>query len=159
MASLGRSRVTSASTRKVTVSDQSRTITVMVRPGLGVAPVSILVKGHGPAMQDTRAFLNCCPWPASMVTPPTAAFHWPFGEQGGCPAQGTLPALVTVNVLAVLPTLTELKVFSAYRMRTSLMAISCAPGGAAACAGTGIIRTTYRSPAISARGGGARSIG
>src|SRR5271157_4178775 len=104
MASLGVSRVTSASTRNVTVSDQSVTLTVIVRPGAGTAPVSILVNGQGPAMQETRAFLNCCPSPASIVTPPTAAFHLPSGEHGGCPVQGTLPVFGTVNVLAVLPT-------------------------------------------------------
>src|SRR5665213_3600692 len=104
MASLGMARVTSASTRNVTVSDQFRTITEIVRPGRGVAPLSILVKGHGPAMQETRALLNCCPWPASMVTPPTAAFHLPSGEHGGWAAHGPLPVFGTVKVLALLPT-------------------------------------------------------
>src|SRR5580658_6146994 len=112
MASLGVLRVTSASTRNVTVSDQLRTITVIVRPGVGMAPVSMLVNAHGPAMQETRAFWNCCPWPASMVTPPTAAFHFPSGEHGAWPEQITLPVFGTVNVLAVLPTLTVLEVFS-----------------------------------------------
>src|ERR1700733_397769 len=113
MASLGVLRVTSASTRNVTVSDQFLTMTVIVRPGRGIAPVSILVKAQGPAMQETRAFWNCCPSPASMVTPPTVAFHLPSGEHCALPAQGTLPVFVTVNVFAVLPTLTVLVVFSA----------------------------------------------
>src|SRR6202044_1990217 len=111
MASLGMSRVTSASTRNVTVSDQLRTVTVMVRPGRGTAPVSISVNGHGPAIHETRAFLNSCPTPASMVTPPTDAFHWPSGEHGALFSQGTLPLFGTVKVLAALPTSTALVVF------------------------------------------------
>src|SRR5580698_9217290 len=105
-------RVTSASTKNVTVSDQLSTVTVIVRPGRGTSPLSILVNGHGPAMQDTRAFSNCCPWPASIVTPPVAAFHLPSGEHGGFAPQGTLPVFGTVNVLAVLPTLTVVEVSS-----------------------------------------------
>ena len=93
-----------------------------------------------------------------MVTPPTAAFHLPSGEQGGWSAQGTLPVFGTVNVLAVLPTLTELEVFSEYRMRTSLTAISCTAAEPRPAPGMGFIRTTYSSPVISL-GGGAISIG
>src|SRR5277367_5718247 len=105
VASLGMSRVTSASTRNVTVSDQLRTVTVMVRPGRGPAPVSILVNGQGPAMQDTRALLNCSPAPASIVMLPIDALHLPSGEHGGLFPQGTLPMFGTANVLAALPTL------------------------------------------------------
>src|ERR1700722_9399094 len=113
MASLGMSRVTSAAPRNVTVSDQLRTVTVMVRPGRGTAPVSILVNGHGPAMQDTRALLNCCPAPASMVMLPMDAFHLPSGEQGALFKQGTLPMFGTAKVFAALPTFTVLEVCSA----------------------------------------------
>src|ERR1700689_2836194 len=102
-ASLGVLRVTSASIRNVTVSDQLRTVTVMLRPGCGTSPLSIFVNGQGPAIHDTRAFSNCCPWPASMVAPPIAALHLPSGEQGGLAAQGTSPVFGTVKVFAVLP--------------------------------------------------------
>src|ERR1700678_485002 len=148
MASLGMGRVTSASTRNVTVAHQSITCTVMVRPGLGVAPVSIRVNGHGPAMQETRAFSNRCPTPASMVIPPWEAFHLPSCEQGGLSPQGTFPMFVTVDVLAVLPTLTAVDVCSAYRMRTSLTKISGMREAGTTGAGTGVIRTTNSSPFI-----------
>src|SRR5271169_2220784 len=45
---------TSASTRYVTVSDQLRTSTVSCLPSDDKVLCSIRVKGHGPAMQDTR---------------------------------------------------------------------------------------------------------
>src|SRR5579863_7490859 len=103
----------------------------MVRPAGGMAPESILVKGQGPAMQETRAFWNCWPSPASIVTATFAAFHLPSGEHGSWPAQGTSPIFGTVNVLAVLPTLTVVELFSEYRTRTSLTVMACAPSGTA----------------------------
>src|SRR5580704_8089383 len=130
MASTGMSRVTSASTRNVAVSDQFRTFTVMLGPGGGSAPLSILVNAQGPAIQETRAFWNCCPWPASIFTPPMDAFHFPSGEQGGRFAQATSPGFGTLNVLAILPTFALLVVFSEYRIRTSFTATSCAPAAA-----------------------------
>ena len=160
MASLGMTRVTSASTRNVTVSDQSVTFTVMMRPGAGIAPTSILVKGHGPAMQETRAFSNCCPTPASMVMPPCDAFHLPSGEQGGFAIARNIAVLVTVKVLAVLPTLTMLEVFSAYRTRTSLIPISCRLDWRDGLARTlGVNRTTYSSRSIFCLASGSTSIG
>lgn len=53
---LATDRYTSAWSRKVVVSDQSRTETEMVRPGRENPSESILVNGQGPAMQETRAF-------------------------------------------------------------------------------------------------------
>src|ERR1700722_1825809 len=136
------SRATSASTRNVAVSDQFRTFTVMLGPGGGAAPLSILVNAQGPATQETRALWNSCPWPASMFTPPIVAFHFPSGEQGVRFAQATSPAFGTVNVLAILPTFTLLVVFSEYRIRTSFTATSCAPATAIK-PGVGVIRATY----------------
>src|SRR5438034_728999 len=76
---------TSASTRKVAVSDQLRADTVMVRPPRRNVSFSNLVKGHGPAMQEARTFRNSLLSPASNVRPPILAFHLPSGEQGCCP--------------------------------------------------------------------------
>src|SRR5690242_1744585 len=75
-------RVTSASTRKVTVSDQLRTDARKFRPGLVLFSDSTLVNGHGPAMQERRALRNSLPSPASRDTEPIAAFHLPSGEHG-----------------------------------------------------------------------------
>ena len=51
-------RNTSASKRKVAVSDQSRAETVRIRPPWVTKSASIRVKGHGPAMQEARALRN-----------------------------------------------------------------------------------------------------
>src|SRR5438445_13606525 len=81
---------TSASSRKVAVSDHARAETWrrrLSREGTS----SILVKGHGPAIQETLALRNSFPAPASSATDPSAAFHFPSGEHGGFPLHGTLP--------------------------------------------------------------------
>ncbi len=84
-------RNTSASSRKVAVSDQSSALAVIVRPPRSKPLESILVNGHGPAMQDARALRNSLPVPASSVMEPSDAFHRPSGEQGACRLHGTLP--------------------------------------------------------------------
>src|SRR4029077_2477914 len=98
---------TSASTRNMAVSDQSRAVTMMTFPPAEKRSDSILVKGHGPAMHETRALRNSFPWPASSVVEPSAAFHLPSGEHGCWPLHGTLPLLSTSNVCTALPTLTS----------------------------------------------------
>jgi len=75
-------RVTSASRRKLAVSDQFFTETLIWRPPAEKESFSILVNGQGPAMQETRTSWNSLPSPASSAVPPTAAFHFPSGEQG-----------------------------------------------------------------------------
>src|SRR5690348_4716640 len=99
--------MTSASTRNVAVSDQTRAETDIVRPGCSISVVSIFVKGHGPAMHDARAFRNSFPAPASSVALPVDAFHLPSGEQGGRPLQGTLPTFSTSNDRTALPTVAD----------------------------------------------------
>src|SRR5690242_18656310 len=96
--------MTSASTRKVAVSDQTSAEAVMVRPGRSGLLVSILVKGHGPAMHEARTLRNSFPPPASSTVLPAAAFHFPSGEQGGWPLQRTLPIFCTSNGRTALPT-------------------------------------------------------
>ena len=66
--------------------------------------------------------------------------------------------LIVLWLLAVLPTLTEFEVFSAYLMRTYLTVISCM-AGAGAGASRGSMRTTYKSPVVSPCVGGAISTG
>jgi hypothetical protein len=85
----------------------------MRRPPLEKLSVSIFVKGQGPAMQETLALPNSLPSPASRETPPTVAFHFPSGEQGGMLLQGTFPVLTTSKDFTVLPTLTVVVVFEA----------------------------------------------
>src|SRR5258708_4552816 len=75
-------RTTSASARKVTVSDQARTETAIFRPPRENPSDSIFVNEHGPAIQDTLTFWNSCPSPASRDWEPIVAFHLPSGEQG-----------------------------------------------------------------------------
>src|SRR5580700_6643263 len=98
---------TSASSRKVAVSDQSRAETMMVWPPWENLSVSILVKGQGPAMQETRASRNSLPAPASSDAEPMAAFHLPSGEHGRCFLQGTFPRFSISKDLAALPTLSS----------------------------------------------------
>src|SRR5208283_1838485 len=74
--------ITSASMRKVVVSDQFRTATLMLRPPREKLSDTICVKVHGPAMQVTLAFWNSFPSPASREVEAMAAFHFPSGEQG-----------------------------------------------------------------------------
>src|SRR5579863_5427603 len=97
---------TSASNRKVAVSDQLRAVTEIVRPPSEKSSFSILVNGHGPAMQETRASRNSLPASASRDVEPSAAFHLPSGEQGCWPWQGTSPLFSIWNVLTTLPTFT-----------------------------------------------------
>src|SRR5260370_23145186 len=78
--------------------------TLMVAPSCSSPEVSILVNGHGPAMQEARALRNSLPAPASSEAVATAAFHFPSGEQGGWLAQGTLPVLIASNDLAAINT-------------------------------------------------------
>src|SRR5215831_8560746 len=105
---------TSASNRKVVVSDQLRTVTLMVGPPLEKPSERILVKGHGPAMQETLALEKTFPSEALRVTEPTAAFHFPSGEHGHRSLQGTLAALTTRKVLTTLPTFNGVVVLIVY---------------------------------------------
>src|SRR6185437_1918949 len=95
---------TSASTRKVAVSDQIIALTVMVRPSCSTLGSSIRVNGHGPAMQDARILRNSLPAPASRVAAPIAALHFPSGEHGGCSLHNTLPLFCTSKGCTVMPT-------------------------------------------------------
>src|SRR5262245_3727973 len=108
---------TSASARNIVVSDQSRTETLILRPPVENPSDSILVKGQGPAIQETLTFWNSWPSPASSDIEPIAAFHLPSGEQGDRPSQGTLPVLTTSNVFAVLPIVIVVVALTAYRTR------------------------------------------
>src|SRR5579864_8637428 len=124
------------------VSDQSRAVTVMTCPPCEIRCASILVKGHGPAMQDTRTLRNSFPGPASRVVEPSAAFHLPSGEHGCWPLQGTLPLFWISNVCTALPTFTSVRLLMEYRNRTLLTFISGFPVGRVAFSGSGSIRTT-----------------
>src|SRR5215469_2460064 len=97
-------RKTSASSKKVVVSDQLRTEALITRPPFEKLSASIVVNGHGPAMQESLAFRNSFPSPASRVAEPIAAFHSIPGEHGGLPWQGTFPLFTTPNVFTALPT-------------------------------------------------------
>src|SRR5580700_795495 len=105
---------TSASSKKVVVSDQFRADALIVWPPLEKPSLSILVNGHGPAMQDTRALRNSFPVPASRNAEPIAAFHLPSGEQGARRWQGTFPVFTTWNGFAALPMFTVLMAFIEY---------------------------------------------
>src|SRR5580698_9779398 len=109
--------VTSASNRKVAVSDQSRAETLIVCPPWEKSE-SILVNGHGPAIHDARGFRNSFPVPASRVAEPCAARHLPSGEHGRCPLHGTLPVFSTWNVFTALPTLNSVIARPEYLTRT-----------------------------------------
>src|SRR5512146_2470694 len=95
---------TSASNRKVAVSDQLSTEIFTMRPLSEKSVPRVRVKGQGPAMQDTRGLRNWLPSPASREMEPSSAFHLPSGEQDRPPSQGTLPVFATWNVLTALPT-------------------------------------------------------
>src|SRR6266568_2281080 len=71
---------TSASTRKVAVSDQEVPATDMVRPSWSSPVASMRVNGQGPAMQEARALRNSLPSPASSAVDAVAALHLPSGE-------------------------------------------------------------------------------
>src|SRR5450432_3259676 len=73
---------TSASIRKVAVSDQLRAVTLMLRPPRMNPLESMRVNGQGPAMQEAVILLNVLSAPASSETVATVAFHFPSGEHG-----------------------------------------------------------------------------
>src|ERR1700733_9255608 len=115
---------TSASIRKVVVSDQFRTDTFPLRPPRERSSNSTFEKGHGPAMQETLALRNWFPSPASSDAEASIAFHFPSGEHGWCPLQSTLPVFTTSNVLTALPTSASVVAFTEYRTRTFEMLMS-----------------------------------
>ena len=90
----------------------------MLRPPREKRSDSILVKGHGPAIQETLAFRNSFPSPASSDAEPIAAFHLPSGEHGGRPLQGTLPVLITWKVFTALPIFTAVVALMEYLAET-----------------------------------------
>src|SRR3954452_7782077 len=90
----------------------------MFRPPRENRSCSIWVKGHGPAMHETRTFRNCfCCSPASSEKERTVAFHLPSGEQGGRPAHGTFPPLTTSKVRTAAPIVVVPVPRVAYRTR------------------------------------------
>src|SRR5579863_5482578 len=101
---LGAVRVTSASTRKFTVSDHTRTFPEIRRPPCEKSSVSMRVKGQGPAMQETLPFWNWFPCPASRLNEPRVAAHRPSGEQMRRMRQGTFAVFTTSKVSCLLPT-------------------------------------------------------
>src|SRR5215467_187132 len=107
-------RTTSASTRKVAVSDQVMADTWIVRPGCSSSAVSILVKGHGPAIHEARALRNSFPAPASSAIAPREAFHLLSGEQRGAPLHDTLPIFTTSNGRTALPTFSSVALLIEY---------------------------------------------
>src|SRR6185312_17096461 len=135
--------VTSASTRNVAVSDHDSAVTFRYRGGGLVFSGSIRVKGHGPAMQDTRILLKTLPSCASSVMEPVLAFHFSSGEHGGWLLHGTSPRFCTPNAFAAKPTLLVLCTFTEYRTRTSFfITTSFWPGVSAGRPRTGSIRAT-----------------
>src|SRR4026209_1582738 len=124
MLSLTMGRKTSASSKKVVVSDQLRADTLMAMLVREKPSDSILVKGHGPAIQDTLAFRNSFPSPASKKAEPIAAFHFPSGEHGWRPLQGTLPVLSTWNIFTALPMFTDVVALMEYLAETLAITIS-----------------------------------
>src|SRR5579859_961939 len=111
-------RTTSASNRKVAVSDQFRAEAVIIWPPCERWSASIFVKGQGPAIHEARALRNAYPGPASKVADPRAAFHLPSGEQRDSPLQGTLPLFSTSKVLTALPTFSSVMALSVCLTRT-----------------------------------------
>src|SRR5947209_20536439 len=101
--SVGMFRMTSASTKKLAVSDQFKAEIVTLRSGRGRVSGWMLVNGQGPAMHETRRLRNSFRSWASSDSEPVAAFHLPSGEQGRYSWQGTLPVLKTSNCRATLP--------------------------------------------------------
>src|SRR6185437_14481295 len=106
---------TSASTRKVAVSDHTIAVTVMTRPSCSTCRGSMRVNGHGPAMHEARILRNSFPTPASRVAAPIAAFHFPSGEHGGRSLHNSLPLLTTSNGRTALPTFITVAVLMEYR--------------------------------------------
>src|SRR3982750_3223238 len=104
-------RLTSASTRNVAVSDQFRTDTRIVGPGSGRLFSSMRVNGQGPAMHDTRAFRNWLPVPASKTAELTVAFHFPSGEHTLLPSQAIPPVFTASNVFTSAPMLAPVVIF------------------------------------------------
>src|SRR5260370_5565733 len=111
--------LTSASSRNVVVSDQFRIVTPMWLPPLEKESFSILVNGHGPAIQETRTSWKELFSPASSETPPMAAFHLPSGEQGPWRSQGMSPVFTTSKVFNALPALTAMSLLVAQSTRIS----------------------------------------
>src|SRR5205085_11403610 len=106
---------TSASTRKVAVSDHTSAEIEIVLPVRSKLVVSIFVNGQGPAMHDARALRNSFPAPASSNVLPLAAFHLPSGEHGGWPLHGTLPTFETSKERTALPTVATVPLLIEYR--------------------------------------------
>src|ERR1051326_5833262 len=96
-------RNTSACSRNVVVSDQLRTVTLMICPPREKPSVSIFVNGQGPAMHVILALRNSFPGPASKEADATPGFHFPSGEHGRLLLQATFPVFSTWNVLAPVP--------------------------------------------------------
>src|ERR1700749_5059471 len=96
-------RKTSAWKRKVVVSDQLRTEADMCRPPREKSSDSIFVKGQGPAIQNTRAFRNTFPSPASSEAEPIEAFHLPSGEEGPRGSRGTMPVWGSWKLVTPVP--------------------------------------------------------
>src|SRR5580658_38220 len=111
--------ITSASNKNVVVSDQLRTDTLKWRRSSERSASSILVKGHGPAMQETLGLRNSFPSPASRDREPIVAFHLPLpGEQGGW-SHGLFPTLTTWNVFTAFPIFASVVAFTVYLIRAS----------------------------------------
>ena len=70
------------------MSDQFRTDTLITRPPREKLSDTTDENGHGPAMQDTRAFRNSFNSPASSDAEAVVAFQRPSGEQGCLPWHG-----------------------------------------------------------------------
>src|SRR5215472_6397519 len=117
-------RNTSASNRKVVVSDQLRTEADMYWPPRENSSDSILVNGHGPAMQNKRALRNTLPCPASSESEPMAAFHLPSGEHRPFLSQRTAPLFGTWKVVSPVPTFTSAFVSIEYRIKIWVTATS-----------------------------------
>ena len=115
--SLVMGRTTSASNKKVVVSDQLRTNTLKWPPSCESFSCSIFVKGHGPAMQETLTLRNSFPSPASRDTEPIAAFHLPPGAHGGRLSHGVFPMLITWNVFTAVPIFASVVAFTEYLIR------------------------------------------
>src|SRR5271156_4310362 len=108
---------TSASSRKVTVSDQLRAETMKRRRSGEKFSNSILVNGHGPAMQETLALRNSLPSPASRESEPIVAFHFPPGAHGSCLLHGTFALLTIWKVFTALPIFASVVALTEYLIR------------------------------------------
>src|SRR6202011_5590615 len=107
-------RTTSASSKKVAVSDQAMAETLTVRPGVSRVDRLIFVKGHGPAIQEARALRNSLPSPASSEALAVEAFHLPSGEHCRWAVHGTLPVLTASKARTELPMVTSVAVLIEY---------------------------------------------